>query len=100
MGAVDCVSAMVEREHCDPKPLLGSGVEIGLHIEFEGRWAPRTEPPARPPRRGNPDPSVAPFAPCPPSLTGTNPSLPPPDLPTPSSQPPHPTGPRARSANQ
>ena len=26
MGAIDCVSAMVEREHCDPEPLLESGV--------------------------------------------------------------------------
>jgi chitin disaccharide deacetylase len=47
MGAVDCVSAMVEREHCDPKALLDSGVEIGLHIEFEGRWGPRSGAPAR-----------------------------------------------------
>jgi chitin disaccharide deacetylase len=47
MGAVDCVSAMVEREHCDPKPLLDSGVEIGLHIEFEGRWGPHSGAPAR-----------------------------------------------------
>ncbi len=47
MGAIDCVSAMVEREHRDPKPLLDSGVEIGLHIEFEGRWGPRSGAPAR-----------------------------------------------------
>jgi predicted glycoside hydrolase/deacetylase ChbG (UPF0249 family) len=47
MGAVDCVSAMVERDHCDPGPLLESGVEIGLHIEFEGRWGPRSGAPAR-----------------------------------------------------
>jgi predicted glycoside hydrolase/deacetylase ChbG (UPF0249 family) len=47
MGAVDCVSAMVEREHCEPEPLLESGVEIGLHIEFEGRWGPRSGAPAR-----------------------------------------------------
>jgi hypothetical protein len=47
MGALDCVSAMVERDHCDPKPLLESGVEIGLHIEFEGRWGPRSGAPAR-----------------------------------------------------
>ena len=46
MGAVDCVSAMVEREHCEPEPLLETGVEIGLHIEFEGRWGPRSGPPA------------------------------------------------------
>jgi hypothetical protein len=47
MGALDCVSAMVERDYCDPKPLLESGVEIGLHIEFEGRWGPRSGAPAR-----------------------------------------------------
>jgi hypothetical protein len=47
MGALDCVSAMVERDYCDPKPLLQSGVEIGLHIEFEGRWGPRSGAPAR-----------------------------------------------------
>jgi predicted glycoside hydrolase/deacetylase ChbG (UPF0249 family) len=47
MGAIDCVSAMVEREHCEPKPLLDSGVEIGLHIEFEGRWGPRSGAPAK-----------------------------------------------------
>jgi predicted glycoside hydrolase/deacetylase ChbG (UPF0249 family) len=47
MGAVDCVSALVEREYCDPKPLLETGVEIGLHIEFEGRWGPRSGAPAR-----------------------------------------------------
>src|SRR5262249_38202540 len=42
MGAVMSVGAMVEREYCDPKPLLESGVEVGLHIEFEGRWGPRS----------------------------------------------------------
>jgi YdjC-like protein len=47
MGAIDSVSAMVEREHCDPEPLLETGVEIGLHIEFEGRWGPRSAAPAR-----------------------------------------------------
>jgi len=47
IGAVDAVSAMVEREHCDPEPLLESGVEVGLHIEFEGRWGPRSGAPAR-----------------------------------------------------
>jgi len=47
MGAIDCVSAMVEREHCDPEPLLATGIEIGLHIEFEGRWGPRSGAPAR-----------------------------------------------------
>ncbi|MDP9227475.1 MAG: ChbG/HpnK family deacetylase [Actinomycetota bacterium] len=46
-GALDAVSAMVDREHCDPEPLLESGVEIGLHIEFEGRWGPRSGAPAR-----------------------------------------------------
>jgi hypothetical protein len=38
---------MVEREHCDPAPLLESGVEVGLHIEFEGRWGPRSGAPAK-----------------------------------------------------
>jgi predicted glycoside hydrolase/deacetylase ChbG (UPF0249 family) len=47
MGALDCVSAMVEREHCDPEPLVESGVEIGLHIEFEARWGARSAAPAR-----------------------------------------------------
>jgi predicted glycoside hydrolase/deacetylase ChbG (UPF0249 family) len=46
-GAVDSVSAMVEREHCDPEPLLETGVEIGLHIEFEARWGARSAAPAR-----------------------------------------------------
>ena len=46
-GAIDSVSAMVEREHCNPAPLLESGVEVGLHIEFEGRWGPRSGAPAR-----------------------------------------------------
>ncbi len=46
-GAIDAVSAMVEREHCDPGPLLETGVEIGLHVEFEGRWGPRSGAPAR-----------------------------------------------------
>lgn len=46
-GAIDAVSAMVEREHCDPEPLLDSGVEVGLHIEFEGRWGPRSGNSAR-----------------------------------------------------
>jgi predicted glycoside hydrolase/deacetylase ChbG (UPF0249 family) len=47
MGALDCVSAMVDRKYCDPAPLLESGVEIGLHIEFEGRWGSRSGAPAR-----------------------------------------------------
>jgi chitin disaccharide deacetylase len=46
-GAIDAVSAMTEREHCDPAPLLETGVEVGLHIEFEGRWGPRSGAPAR-----------------------------------------------------
>lgn len=46
-GAVSSVSAMVEREFCEPEPLLASGVEIGLHLEFEGRWGPRSAAPAR-----------------------------------------------------
>ncbi len=46
-GSLDAVSAMVEREYCDPEPLLNSGVEIGLHLEFEGRWGARSAAPAR-----------------------------------------------------
>lgn len=46
-GAIDAVTAMVEREYCEPGPLLESGVEIGLHIEFEGRWGARSAGPAR-----------------------------------------------------
>jgi hypothetical protein len=46
-GAIDAVSVMVEREFCDPAPLQESGVEVGLHIEFEGRWGPRSGAPAR-----------------------------------------------------
>lgn len=46
-GAVDSVSAMVDREHCDPEPLLDAGIEIGLHIEFEARWGARSAAPAR-----------------------------------------------------
>ena len=47
MGGLDCVSVMVDREYCEPEPLLETGVEIGLHIEFEGRWGPRSGAPAR-----------------------------------------------------
>lgn len=46
-GAVDSVSVMTEREHCDPEPLLELGVEVGLHIEFEGRWGARSGASAR-----------------------------------------------------
>jgi predicted glycoside hydrolase/deacetylase ChbG (UPF0249 family) len=46
-GAVDAVSVMTERQYCDPGPLLESGVEVGLHIEFEGRWGPRSAGPAK-----------------------------------------------------
>src|SRR5688572_21510460 len=43
-GAVDAVSAMVEREWCDPAPLLGTEVEIGLHLELpEKLLAPLSE---------------------------------------------------------
>jgi predicted glycoside hydrolase/deacetylase ChbG (UPF0249 family) len=34
--AVDAVSAMVEREYCDPGLLLETGVEVGLHLELPG----------------------------------------------------------------
>ncbi len=47
MGAIACVSAMVDREFCDAEPLLETGVEIGLHIEFEARWGSRSGAPAR-----------------------------------------------------
>ena len=47
MGAIDSVSAMVEREYCEAEPLLETGVEIGLHIEFVGRWGPRSGAAAR-----------------------------------------------------
>jgi predicted glycoside hydrolase/deacetylase ChbG (UPF0249 family) len=47
MGAIDSVAAMVDRDYCEAEPLLESGVEIGLHIEFEGRWGPRSGAPAR-----------------------------------------------------
>jgi predicted glycoside hydrolase/deacetylase ChbG (UPF0249 family) len=46
-GALDAVSVMVERESCDPEPLLESGVEVGLHLEFEGRWGARSGAPAK-----------------------------------------------------
>jgi chitin disaccharide deacetylase len=39
-GAVDAVSAMVEREFCDPEPLLETGVEVGLHLELAGTPEP------------------------------------------------------------
>jgi len=46
-GSVDAVSVLTERPHCDPEPLLASGVEVGLHIEFESRWGARSGAPAR-----------------------------------------------------
>ncbi len=44
--AIDSVGVMVEREHCEPEPLLETGIEIGLHLEFEGRWGRRSGKPA------------------------------------------------------
>lgn len=41
-GVVDSVGALVERDHCDPGPLREAGVEVGLHLEFEGRWGRRS----------------------------------------------------------
>lgn len=41
-GSIDAVSVMTEREHCDPEPLLELGAEVGLHVEFEGRWGARS----------------------------------------------------------
>jgi predicted glycoside hydrolase/deacetylase ChbG (UPF0249 family) len=32
-GAVDAVGAMILRPACEPGPLTGSGVEVGLHLE-------------------------------------------------------------------
>jgi len=32
-AAIDAAGAMVHRPWCDPAPLLGSGVEVGLHLE-------------------------------------------------------------------
>lgn len=46
-GAVDSVSVMTETEHVDPTPLLDLGVEVGLHIDFEGRWGARSGAPAK-----------------------------------------------------
>jgi len=46
-GMIDSVGAMVEREYCDAKALLATGVEIGLHLEFEGRWGARSGNAAR-----------------------------------------------------
>lgn len=34
-GAVDAVSAFARREGLGPEPLLGSGVEVGLHLDLE-----------------------------------------------------------------
>jgi hypothetical protein len=45
--AIDAVGAMVEREYCDPTPLLDAGIEVGLHLDFEGRWGSRSAAPAR-----------------------------------------------------
>lgn len=33
--AIDAVGAMVLRPWCDPAPLLASGVEVGLHLEWD-----------------------------------------------------------------
>jgi chitin disaccharide deacetylase len=33
-GAIDSAGAMVLRPWCDPAPLLGSGIEVGLHLEL------------------------------------------------------------------
>ena len=46
-GAVDAVGALVDRKFCEPEPLLASGTEIGLHVEFEARWGARSGAPAR-----------------------------------------------------
>lgn len=41
-GGIDCVSAMTEGPYCDPDPLLEMEIEVGLHVEFEGRWGARS----------------------------------------------------------
>lgn len=46
-GAIDSVSVMTEREFCDPSPLLETGVEVGLHVEFEARSGSRSAAPAK-----------------------------------------------------
>jgi predicted glycoside hydrolase/deacetylase ChbG (UPF0249 family) len=46
-GVVDSVSVMVERDYADREPLLERGVEVGLHLEFEGRWGRRSGNAAR-----------------------------------------------------
>jgi len=33
-GAIDAAGAMVTRPWCDPAPILGAGVEVGLHLEL------------------------------------------------------------------
>jgi predicted glycoside hydrolase/deacetylase ChbG (UPF0249 family) len=35
-GAIDAAGAMVTRAWCDPRPLLATGVEVGLHLEAAG----------------------------------------------------------------
>lgn len=46
-GMVDSVGVMVEREHADPEPLKQTRVEVGLHLDFVGRWGVRSGAPAR-----------------------------------------------------
>jgi len=41
-GSVDAVSVMTEREHCDPTPLIELRAEVGLHVDFAGRWGARS----------------------------------------------------------
>ena len=41
-GGIDAVSVMTERPDCDVSPLVELGVEVGLHVEFEGRWGARS----------------------------------------------------------
>lgn len=52
-GAVDSVSVMVDREGCDPAPLLAAGIETGLHLELD--IEPRAHGGAAPGHGGRPD---------------------------------------------
>lgn len=46
-GGIDCVSVMTESPEMEPGPLLELAVELGLHVDFEGRWGPRSGASAR-----------------------------------------------------
>ena len=44
MGALDCVSAMVERDYCDPKPLLEAGWRSASTSSSRACGAPQGRP--------------------------------------------------------